>query len=53
MELKLHISLNKGDEWSLKSKDLTKGIKIGNVPYGTLTTIDESIFKFGKILQFI
>ena len=47
---KLHISLNKGDEWSLKSKDLTKGIKIGNVPYGTLTTIDESIFKFGKII---
>ena len=47
---KLHISLNKGDEWSFKSKDLTKGIRIGNVPYGTLTTIDESIFKFGKII---
>lgn len=47
---KLHMSLNKGDDWSFKSKDLTKGIKKGNVPYGTLTTIDESIFKFGKIV---
>ena len=46
---KLHISLNKGDDWSFNSKDLTKGLKKGNVPYGTLTAIDESIFKFGKI----
>ena len=47
---KLHVSLNKGDLWSFKSKDLTKGLKKGNVPYGTLTAIDESIFKFGKIV---
>lgn len=47
---KLHVSLNKGDDWSFKSRDLTKGLKKGNVPYGTLTTIDESIFKFGKIV---
>ena len=47
---KLHISYNKGDLWSFKSKDLTKGLKKGNVPYGTLTAIDESIFKFGKIV---
>ena len=47
---KLHISLNKGDQWSFSSKDLTKGIKKGNVPYGTLTAIDESIFKFGKLV---
>ncbi len=47
---KLHISLNKGDDWSFDSEDLTKGLKKGNVPYGTLTTIDESIFKFGKII---
>ena len=47
---KLHISLNKGDDWSFDSKDLTKGLKKGNVPYGTLTAIDESIFKFGKII---
>ena len=47
---KLHVSLNKGDDWVFKSKDLTKGIKKGNVPYGTLTAIDESVFKFGKIV---
>ena len=47
---KLHVSFNKGDDWSFNSKDLTKGIKIGNVPYGTLTSIDESVFKFGKIV---
>jgi photosystem II stability/assembly factor-like uncharacterized protein len=47
---KLHTSLNKGDNWSFKSKDLTNGIKKGNVPYGTISTLDESIFKFGKIV---
>jgi len=47
---KLHTSLDKGDNWISKSMDLTKGIKKGNVPYGTLTSIDESIFKFGKIV---
>ena len=46
---KLHVSLNKGDDWSFNSIDLTKGVKLGNVPYGTLSTIDESIFKFGKL----
>jgi len=45
---KLHTSFNRGDKWSFKSKDLTNGIKKGNVPYGTLSSIDESIFKFGK-----
>ena len=47
---KLHVSYNRGDKWSFKSKDLTNGIKKGNVPYGTLSSIDESIFKFGKIV---
>ena len=47
---KLHVSYNKGDKWSFKSKDLTNGIKKGNVPYGTLASIDESIFKFGKLV---
>ena len=47
---KLHVSLNKGDDWTFKSMDLTKGVKQGNVPYGTLSTIDESIFKFGKLV---
>ena len=47
---KLHTSLDKGNNWNLKSKDLTLGIKKGNVPYGTITSIDESRFKFGKIV---
>ena len=47
---KLHVSYNRGDKWSFKSKDLTNGIKKGNVPYGTLSSIDESIFKFGKLV---
>lgn len=47
---KLHISLDRGDNWKFKSEDLTKGIKKGNVPYGTITSIDESIFKFGKLI---
>ncbi|MDC1457321.1 glycosyl hydrolase, partial [Flavobacteriaceae bacterium] len=47
---KLHVSYNKGDKWSFKSEDLTNGIKKGNVPFGTLSSIDESIFKFGKLV---
>mgnify|MGYP003313132399 FL=1 len=47
---KLHISYDRGDNWSFKSHDLTKGIKKGNVPYGTITAIDESVFKFGKLV---
>ena len=47
---KLHRSFNKGDSWSDISNDLTKGGIKGNVPYGTLTCIDESLFTFGKII---
>ena len=47
---KLHRSFNKGDSWNDISNDLTKGGKKGNVPYGTLTCIDESVFNFGKIV---
>ena len=47
---KLHRSFNKGDSWSDISNDLTKGGIKGNVPYGTLTCIDESLFTFGKIV---
>lgn len=46
---KLYRSLDKGDTWERISEDLTKGRKTGNVPYGTLTTIHESSFKFGLI----
>jgi photosystem II stability/assembly factor-like uncharacterized protein len=46
---KLYRSLDKGDNWERISDDLTKGGKKGNVPYGTLTAIHESSFKFGLI----
>ena len=46
---KLHRSLNKGDNWTTISDDLTTGGKKGNVAYGTLTTISESPFQFGLI----
>jgi len=47
---KLHVSFDRGDNWSFKSRDLTNGIKKGNVPYGTISAIDESAFKFGKLV---
>ena len=46
---KFHRSLNQGNDWDLTSKDLTKGGKKGNVPYGTLTSIDESPLQFGLL----
>ncbi|MCF8241430.1 MAG: hypothetical protein K9J16_08575 [Melioribacteraceae bacterium] len=46
---KLHRSMNQGESFTEISDDLTKGGKKGDVPYGTLTTIDESPLKFGLI----
>lgn len=46
---KLMRSMNQGNDWEAISPDLTQGGKKGNVPYGTLTTISESPFKFGLI----
>lgn len=46
---KLMRSMNKGDDWTAISEDLTKGGKKGNVAYGTLTSIAESPFQFGLI----
>ncbi|MBS1514519.1 MAG: glycosyl hydrolase [Bacteroidetes bacterium] len=46
---KLHRSLNKGDSWETISGDLTNGGKQGDIPFGTLTTIDESVLKFGLL----
>ncbi|WP_438426098.1 VPS10 domain-containing protein [Aquimarina macrocephali] len=46
---KLMRSMNQGDDWTAISNDLTNGGKKGNVAYGTLTTIAESIFQFGLI----
>jgi len=46
---KLHRSMNQGEDWKTISPDLTNGGKKGNVAYGTITTISESIHKFGLI----
>lgn len=42
-------SLNGGESWEKISPDLTSGMREGNVPFGTLTCIDESALKFGLL----
>lgn len=44
-----HRSMNKGNDFKKLSGDLTNGGKKGDVPYGTITTIDESPMRFGLI----
>jgi photosystem II stability/assembly factor-like uncharacterized protein len=46
---KLMRSMNQGDDWQAISPDLTTGGKVGNVAYGTLTTLSESPLQFGLI----
>ena len=46
---KLLRSMDKGENFDVISDDLTTGGKKGNVPFGTLTSISESPFKFGFI----
>ena len=46
----MHRSLDKGNNWDEISDDLTNGGLKGNVPYGTITTFDESTHEFGKIV---
>lgn len=46
---RFHRSLNKGDNMEALSGDLTNGKKEGDVPFGTLTSIAESPFKFGLL----
>jgi len=42
-------SKKKGSEWKRSSSDLTGGGLSGNVPYGTLTCIDESALREGLL----
>ncbi|MFM2359170.1 MAG: hypothetical protein RLY16_1163 [Bacteroidota bacterium] len=42
-------SLKKGEEIVAMSGDLTNGKKAGKIPYGTLTTIEESPLRFGLV----
>ncbi|MBW1298871.1 VPS10 domain-containing protein [Aquimarina litoralis] len=46
---KLMRSMNQGDVWTAISGDLTNGGKKGNVAYGTLTSISESVLQFGLL----
>jgi len=46
---KLYRSFNQGDDWAAISDDLTNGGIKGDVAYGTITTMDESPFRFGEI----
>ncbi len=46
---KLLRSMNQGRDFTEISGDLTKGGKEGNVPFGTITTIDESKMTFGLL----
>ncbi|NNM23220.1 MAG: glycosyl hydrolase, partial [Flavobacteriaceae bacterium] len=46
---KLMRSMDRGDNWTAISFDLTQGGKKGNVAYGTLTSIAESPFEFGLL----
>lgn len=46
---KLMRSMNQGNDWQAISDDLTNGGEVGNVAYGTLTSISESPFEFGLI----
>lgn len=42
-------SLDRGDTWETISPDLTKNEKSGNVPFATLTVIEESPLEFGTL----
>ncbi|MEO1449914.1 MAG: glycosyl hydrolase, partial [Bacteroidota bacterium] len=46
---KVFRSFNKGDDFEAISDDLTQGGQKGDVPYGTLASIDESPLKFGLL----
>ncbi|HTA81374.1 MAG TPA: glycosyl hydrolase [Bacteroidia bacterium] len=46
---RFHRAMNKGDDFETLSPDLTKGGKKGNIPYGTITTMNESALKFGLL----
>lgn len=42
-------SLDRGDTWETISPDLTKNQKSGNVPFATLTVVEESPIEFGTL----
>lgn len=46
---KVHRSLDKGNTFETLSGDLTRGEKIGDVPFATITSITESPLQFGLL----
>ncbi len=46
---KVYRSMNKGDDWTAISGDLTESENKGNVPFATATTLSESPLKFGLL----
>lgn len=46
---RFHRSMNQGDDFETLSGDLTNGGKIGDVSFGTLTSISESPLRFGLL----
>lgn len=46
---RVYRSLDRGDHWQALSGDLTGGPRVGNVPFGTITTLDESPLHFGLL----
>ena len=42
-------SMNKGDDWTAISEDLTESKKKGDVPFATATSLSESPLKFGLL----
>lgn len=46
---RLFRSLDKGDHFEAISPDLTRGGRIGDVPYGTISSIHESPLQFGLL----
>ena len=47
---KLYRSMDRGETFTALSDDLTNGGRSGDVPYGTLTAIDESPKRFGYLV---
>jgi hypothetical protein len=46
---KLYRSMDRGETWTAISPDLSRSEERGDVPFGTLTSIDESTLEFGLL----
>jgi hypothetical protein len=46
---RLFRSMDKGENWTAISEDLTSDLPNGNVPYSTITCVSESKLKFGLL----